>query len=245
MNHLIQHDTISIAWLKAADYLLRVGGSSYNLIVEIKVPLSEHTLVRSGLDTILRSKQDQVIETVASTIFPRALYRQGEERTSFYQRFFSIYPLIRRVPDNRKGTYFGRMVALDHVCGTGIENQLEQIIRKYIRHRQEDHTGVVYELPIYQPGKDANMTMGFPCMSYISFSSEQDRLNLNAYYRNQYFVKKAYGNYLGLSRLLAYVCTESGYKIGRLTCTATHATLESGFTQSLRQLIAQNQSFLQ
>lgn len=83
------------------------------------------------------------------------------------------------------------------------------------------------EMHIYSPGKDKR-PMGFPCLSFISLTLAKRRLNMTAVYRNQYFVQKAYGNYLGLSRLLDFLCQESGCEPGEILCVATHAYLEDG-----------------
>jgi len=238
MTYVVRGETVSAAWLKAIQYLLMVGGSTYNLVVEVQNPLQEVAGVKSRLDSLLKWRGDQVIETVANTIFPKGLYRIGEARTELYQRYFRVYPAIRKISDNKKGTYFGRMVSWNYVNGTTGENQLEQVIQKLTAVEPKEGTNVVFEVPIYHPGNDANMMMGFPCMSYLCFAGKDGTLNLNAYYRNQYFVKKAYGNYLGLSRLLSFVCSQTGYSVGAVTCTATHATLESGFTAGLRRMVA-------
>ena len=70
--------------------------------------------------------------------------------------------------------------------------------------------------------------MGFPCLSHISLTLYKGRLNMTALYRNQHFIRKAYGNYLGLSRLLRFICREVGCEAGALVCVAAHADAELG-----------------
>jgi hypothetical protein len=47
-------------------------------------------------------------------------------------------------------------------------------------------------------------------------------------YRNQYFLARAYGNYLGLGEVLRFLTTESSFAVGELLCVASHAYLEIG-----------------
>ena len=70
--------------------------------------------------------------------------------------------------------------------------------------------------------------MGFPCLSHISVTLFQGRLELTAVYRNQHFITKAYGNYVGLADLQAFIAAEAGCPVGDLLCVATHADAEIG-----------------
>lgn len=65
--------------------------------------------------------------------------------------------------------------------------------------------------------------MSFPCLSHVSFTLDGDTINLAALYRNQYFVTRAYGNYVGLARIGHFIAQEVGLKLGEVLCVATHA----------------------
>lgn len=91
------------------------------------------------------------------------------------------------------------------------------------------------EMNIYSPGKDKRI-MAFPCLSHISLTLEKRHLHMTAVYRNQFFVQKAYGNYLGLSRLLQFLSLESGCEPGEILCVATHAYADGG-KRELRLLV--------
>ena len=87
----------------------------------------------------------------------------------------------------------------------------------------QDNTATIQ---IRQPNKDTRI-VGFPCLSHISLVLDKERrLNMTAIYRNQYFIQKAYGNYLGLCRLLRFVSREVGCETGALVCVAVHADAE-------------------
>jgi len=68
----------------------------------------------------------------------------------------------------------------------------------------------------------------FPCLSHISLTLVRGRLNMTAVYRNQAFITRAYGNYLGLSRLLCFLATETATSPGEIEVVATHADAELG-----------------
>jgi hypothetical protein len=80
-------------------------------------------------------------------------------------------------------------------------------------------------VPVLIAGKDRN-TRGFPCLSHLSFSLLNGVVNLLAVYRSHDFISRAYGNYLGLGRVLQFVAHESGFPAGELTCVSSSATAE-------------------
>lgn len=67
---------------------------------------------------------------------------------------------------------------------------------------------------------------GFPCLVHIDLTVFEGRLSMAAVYRHQFLITKAYGNLLGLSRLLAFLAQQSGYEVGELVVHATMADLE-------------------
>jgi hypothetical protein len=81
------------------------------------------------------------------------------------------------------------------------------------------------DLRMQQPGVDRLM-LGFPCLSHISLTLHDDAIHLTALYRNQGFLRKAYGNYVGLARLARFFATEIGVAVGEIACVASHADAE-------------------
>jgi hypothetical protein len=82
-------------------------------------------------------------------------------------------------------------------------------------------------MPVVVPGRDT-LTMGFPCLSHVSFSLQKGVVHMTALYRNHDFIKRAYGNYVGLGRLLRFVGRQSGWPIGELSCVSASATVLGG-----------------
>ncbi|OLT30694.1 hypothetical protein BJF79_38400 [Actinomadura sp. CNU-125] len=93
--------------------------------------------------------------------------------------------------------------------------------------------------PIYVPGKD-NTPGSFPCMSHCSFQLDAaGKVHALAYYRSQSMVQRAYGNYLGLGRLLDHVVGQAGLETGRLTIVAGQAQIEEPFRRRAGLVAAQ------
>lgn len=250
MATFIQADNISTGWLAALAHLVRFEGNDIHLLVGIRKPGEEDPHVRKVFDEFLDAQHLQPISTVASTIFPQALYqpKAGDTaRSRLYQSYEAIYPLLKRHPANRRGTYFHRLI---HWSGRKDPfNQLEQTIQRLkgqiprrnpLSSTYEMSLGVMEDdggdgleteeaekasLQIAYPGVD-NSQMGFPCLSHISLTYFEKRLHMAAVYRNQFFISKAYGNYVGLSHLLHFICQEIGCEPGELTCLAAHADAE-------------------
>lgn len=73
---------------------------------------------------------------------------------------------------------------------------------------------------------------GGPCLSYVAFQRQDDRVHATANYRSQYLIERAYGNYIGLGRLLRYVAKETNLAVGELTVVTGYAQID----QPLREI---------
>jgi thymidylate synthase len=84
-----------------------------------------------------------------------------------------------------------------------------------------------YEVSIYSPGLDPGY-MSFPCLSHLSFKYDHHGhlIHLAALYRNHAYLSHAYGNFLGLGRLMQFVCRETDTFPGELISISTHADAE-------------------
>ena len=237
MATLIEKANLSEAWLAALATTLEQGGKGTNMLVTIATPTAEIKKVRNQINHLLKQHSHPDVEEVANTIFPEELYlpKLGEKaQAHLYERYLLAWPVLRRQKANQSGTYFHRLIAWPSREGEPI-NQLEYTIAKL---RTPGNFSSTYELgfedpevdhgnlAIYAPERDRKRRMGFPCLSHISFTRTNNRLDMSAMYRNQHLVRKAYGNYLGLSRLQHFVCQEAGLEVGELLCVATHADTE-------------------
>ena len=247
---------ISSAWLNAMKALQDDGGKTLNLIVEVENPLEESQEVRRIFDEFVAALPgDKVpcVTTVANTIFPAALYlpHLGKgSRAHLYEMHRLGRAVGRLLPANRCGSYFDRLVDYPQTDGKTF-NQLECIVER-LRSQLAQHntlssayelgTSAVedfcedphHEMRIQLPGRDRR-TRAFPCLSHISLTLLEGRLNMTAIYRNQHFISRAYGNYVGLGLLLGFISREAGCEPGTLVCVATHADAEIGNAGGLGQ----------
>lgn len=163
-----------------------------------------------------------------------------------------MLPTVQRWAANARGTYFSRLVAFPGPDGP--VNQLDALITRLRRETAKKGSGtgpltacyeagftqpaadgpalvpeqdaVAMAVPVRAPGSD-NSVMGFPCLSHCSFQLDHSaRLHAMAHYRSHLMVERAYGNYLGLGRLLGYIASQAGLTAGELTVTAGYARLD-------------------
>lgn len=250
MSVLIKADTISEAWLSAVEFLLtQPDHRAAHLLLSVAKAPDEVSGVRRCVDKLLPSSAPSTeLERVADTIFPEDLYDSDEEDA--FLKLMERWKLSRgfealTIPN---GNYFDWMV--DYPSPGGGFNQLDHVLIRLrsshaARHRNSNECEIGIseagnELRVQTPGTHRRI-MGFPCLSHISITLCQGRVNLAATYRSQDFVHKAYGNLLGLGRLLRFLASESGYEPGEVLCIATGAILtppKSGGMTLVREVLA-------
>lgn len=220
---------VSLAWLRAFDVVQRSTGHEVcGLVVDIKSDdgtLTESPPVREALDAALREVADgrtgraarpTLVQTVASTIFPKSMWNRDKPRDALYSRYQAVLSTIQRDPRNKDGTYFSRFIEggqLEHVVATRLE--------------EGNHRRSAYQLVVFDPARDHGhwRQKGFPCLHQVSFVPDKrsGTLGMVAYYPMQTVFEKAYGNYLGLWDLGSFVATAWGLRMESLTCFAVVA----------------------
>jgi hypothetical protein len=261
MVTLVSTDSISVAWFNAVRAARAVSGNRlFHLVVTIAEPLTEHAGARREVDTLLRSRNLQTIDTVANTIMPAAWARMFGSHDEVVNRYRARYERITRFPKNSWGTYFGRLVA--YPIGSGRRpapvDQLGPIIKAL---RASRVVAAQYEAAVSTAqeasGNDNDCAPGFggivhhptrgsrgrggPCLSHVSFQRDGDRVHAVASYRSQYLVERAYGNYLGLGRLLKYVADHADLQPGELTVVTGYAQLDQPVSVLDRTLVSVSQ----
>lgn len=250
----ITGDTLSDVWLDAVAYLIDCPkGKAVNVVATFP-GTAEDPAIRAVVDTFLaataaRKPKAAVfeVETVASTLFPDSWYLPGRAehpREHLYRMRARAARVHRRISGESE-TYFDRLVAYPSVTGQPVNQLEEQVERLQGQLRVGAPKSSAYEigvnvdgdLRVHIPGSD-HQYMGFPCLSHISLTLHDDAVHLTALYRNQGFVRKAYGNYVGLARIARFFATELGIGVGEITCVATHADAEIDVATltALRQL---------
>jgi len=122
---------------------------------------------------------------------------------------------------------------------------LKRVIEKMKEQFSEDgnHYKQIYEIDLYDPALDIstydarfdrNKCLQQPCLCHLSFKLEvcgegvPPKIHLTVLYRSHYYVEKALGNFMGLARLLFFVCDQTGFSAGPMTCVSTYAKLDIG-----------------
>ena len=226
----IVETNVSRAWQKAAILANAAPKKEVkNLIVNIEKIAStddfEDDQFRSNLDSALENNGNFTVSTVSNTIFPISLWRPDAPRQVLYERYLNLWPRIIECQQNRRGTYFQRLIGYPRQDEPSF-NQLEHVISAYrsgIRRRSTFQCGIIY------PPTDLNATpfQGFPCMQQVAFHPEGNGgLRVSALYPMHYLWARAYGNYVGLINLGKFVAKEMGLRLETLTCIALVAKLD-------------------
>ncbi|MBN6050748.1 hypothetical protein JYK22_02285, partial [Nonomuraea sp. RK-328] len=252
----IAEQNTSLAWTaacRALDVAANPRRDGFHTVVRIADAAAEDSQVRAHFDRVRDEYGYDPIDTVANTIFPAKLAATCSSPEELARRYRQMYEQLKRLDrQNRGGTYFGRIVAYP-----GERGQIDQlnalIARIRLQASRKGSMTAAYEMdvahpddespeaetwstPVHVAGRD-NRYRGFPCLSHCSFQLDRDRrLHAVALYRSHYMVARAYGNYLGLGRLLAYLAHQTDLQPGTLTVIAGHAQIE-GHVTAIRPVI--------
>ena len=229
-------------------------------------PGIEIASVRRVLDAALLSSGSQSVQTVAETIFPTSLYADpgfdwcpGIDKANatkldaaaeqLYSMYGDILPTLRTCPANSRGTYFGRMVSWPGKEPGGVNQLASRITRLRAVHGHGQRTNNTLDIDLAADALDAQpgglqvyaatdlRPLGFPCLTHIDLTLFEGRLHCLAVYRHQYLIEKAYGNMLGLSWLLAFLCEQTGFQPGELVVHATMADAQRRQFSDASQLV--------
>jgi hypothetical protein len=120
--------------------------------------------------------------------------------------------------------YFERMMMYGRGPCDG--NQLEWILGQYAS--RDGVRRSMFQATTFDPARDhvASAQLGFPCLQHVSFEPTAAGLVTNAFYATQQIFDKAYGNYLGLAQLGAFMAHEMAMPLARLNVMVGVAKLE-------------------
>lgn len=229
--HIIRADGIVEAW-KSAARLLVEQGDRFNLNVHISSPASlNEGEVGAFCHRRVAPEISKSVYDVANTIFPSASAFHGGDLKEFFTHYQKVYERGQRRYRQAWGTYFLRLIAF----GKAKENQLGKAINGLSNWKSKPKAAFVLHLSSTE--LDNPRSLGAPCWQYAQFiRNEDDVLSLSAVYRSHDYFQKALGNFVGLTRLLRFVCERSKMKPGTLTCLSTYASLQ-GEKAKTRQLL--------
>lgn len=205
------------------DALERAGSQSVDTVAETIFPSSLYP--DPGYDWLPGISPDKEAELDAAA-------------DALYVSYVDMLPLLLTASGNSRGTYFARMVTWPGKTAGGVNQLASRVTALRSEHtagRRRNNTididvaadaacdadAVPRGLQVY--AATDNRRRGFPCLTHVDLTLHDGRLNLLAVYRHQYLIDKAYGNMVGLSRLLAFLCQQTGYAPGELVVHATMA----------------------
>jgi len=230
---VIDDSNLTRAW---ARLLLQVLGGAGTEVAPLILSLTgfaengapaEDPAVRQALDRLLQDKERLMVDDVAFTIFPQRLWQMSRgDRARLFSLYRATFPRWQAMnrKANGRGLYFERMVMFGRGPCDG--NQLEWILSQF-----NSRTGVrrsMLQATTFDPARDhvASAQLGFPCLQQVSFEPTAVGLVVNAFYATQQIFDKAYGNYLGLTQLGAFMAREMRLPLARLNVMVGVAKLE-------------------
>ncbi len=230
---MIEGRSVSEAYARLLLHILAGPGNEVTPLVltvdgfDAGYDIPEDTGVRSALDALLTAKGKGNVEDVAFTIFPQRFWKMAKnDRATLFQYYKWAFPFFRKRnrQANGRGLYFERLMM--YGSGPCDGNQLEWILSQF-----ESRPGVrrsMFQATTFDPARDhtASALIGFPCLQHVSFVPSAVGLVVNAFYATQQLFDRAYGNYLGLAQLAAFMAHEMKIPLARLNVTVGVAKLE-------------------
>ena len=234
MSVLIVEGTTALdAWRAGCSLLLDSGGETTNLMTIIAQPCNIQDIWLAQHSPVNFKEGANTARDVANTLFPQRIYKREANRADFYARYLKAHDRAHRLRRGRHtwGTYFERLVRFPP---EGV-NQLERAIEKLSTWRLRNTTGLVFHLS--SPTIDTPRTRGGPCWQFAELLWNADEsLDLVVVYRNHDFFNKVLGNFVGLGRLLRFICDATEKQPGKLVCHSVHSYFDCS-QQQLRTLI--------
>ena len=238
MSKLITSETSAHGWGDAVEHLLNCqGGRDFNLILAIQDPCREIPEATRIIDALARGLGLKSTMENANGIWPSIFARPGRVASAVFadiERY--ALPAIKTAVRNRHDSYVERLVAWRSRDKGSPVPQLQSILERLkneISNKAPKSSS--YEMSVYSPGLDAGYT-SFPCLSHLSikYGHGLGVIHLTALYRNHAYLSHAYGNFVGLGRLMEFVCRETRTRPGELLSISTHADAEIGGGRKVR-----------
>jgi len=247
---LIEADDVSVAWGRTLLHVFNTGKASLSPIVvsisNFSLPLpTEIAAIRQAADAMLVRYGQNTVRVSALTIFPYEMWcRRNKPRCEEFTAFCidRLLPRMKKLDTrNRLGTYFERMMAF---TGTkqGMPHRVNQLlfVINLLKNRTKWPRESALQISCFDPAKDhtGQPVRGFPCLQQVSVAHDgKGRIAVNAYYPSQYIFDRAFGNYLGLCHLGAFIAHETGLTFVRLNCFIGRPDLGTVSKTQVRDLV--------
>jgi thymidylate synthase len=222
--------TTAHAWTDAMEYLIQCeGGKDFNIVIVITDPTKEIREVTKIVDGLAMQFDLKSTMENANAIWPSVFARPTRSAAQVFADIQRIaIPSIKSACRNRHDSYVERLLAWRSNEGGRPVPQLQNVLERLkseVKNRAPKSSS--YEISVYSPGLDAGY-MSFPCLSHLSvkYEHKHKKLHLAAIYRNHTYLSHAYGNFIGLGRLMRFLCAETDTVPGELVSVSTHADAE-------------------
>lgn len=229
MAHIITSNNNLDAWQQACRFLKLNHKSYFNLILEIDNPTD---FIDLEVWIFKRNPKDfgssENILDVINTIFPYKLYERYHfaNRNDFFNSYKDIYLKGKRIKTRQSwGTYFQRLLNYSkHFTDLSAANQLENAIVA-LSGPKTPKNSIVFHLSSSVLDSSNTRLRGAPCWHFgeLLCNSSSNTVDLFAVYRNHDYFNKTLGNLIGLSKLLHFICIESGRNPGKLIIHSANA----------------------
>jgi len=248
---VIESNNLSVAWGRTLLHAAENSKSSLSPVVvsisSFSPPLPDELVtIRDSTDKALVKQGCNPVRVSALTIFPYDMWCRRDKPNCADFSSFCLKRLLPRLKSldarNRLGTYFERMMAFagakqGKACTV---NQLSFVIN-LLRNRTKWPRESALQISCFDPAKDhtGQPVRGFPCLQQVSVAHDGNgRIALNAYYPTQYIFDRAYGNYLGLCQLGAFIAHETQLEFVRLNCFVGKPEIGSVSRKKIKDLLA-------
>lgn len=214
--HSIQGANPSETWLNAVSFIVKDGNRQgelsrelLNLVSVIQNPLE----IRSDVDNLFRKHIGSIwISRGSDCIIP---ITSNPKSVKSWSR-----------------NYWGRLTRYREKV-----DQLGFIVR---RLRDKPHSKqlscVTFDPETdMQPHRPFNPLM--PCMIALDIKFRNKRIYIFSMFRSHDFGRKAYGNFIGLGKLLNVLSHETGYDVGELVCYSVSAHIRAKEFDAIRSLL--------
>ncbi|MFT3966745.1 MAG: hypothetical protein QM690_12780 [Sphingobium sp.] len=235
---LLQGRTIPEVWLKAVQHVDACPRhEDFDVFLHVREPTvleANDRAIYEIVDAFFKKHGAYSIHTVAETIFPLDEYMRGGREAVFETYPPRIKAIHAARDDKNWGTYAYRLLRQKDRDGK-VYNPLKDMVAKIRAHgkyKASFELGMGHPLEedihIYEGATDRRRLYGGPCLSHLSIKVHDDAIRLNATYRSHYYVRRLFGNLVGLGRLQYFLASETGLAIGGLTINSTYAKVDRG-----------------
>lgn len=229
MAALINGTNCLDAWRNVCSHLIaQPTGEDVNIIVEINNPC-DFTNIGTWLSDYnpkdFLSGGDN-LKHVINTIFPYSLKSFFTNRQDFYDKYGTIYS---KSHNKKWGTYFQRLISFGKGIDATHPNQLEKAITS-LQGGSPQRFFITFHLTASNVESNTR-PLGGPCWQFGEVvKNPLGGIDLVVVYRNHDYFNKALGNYIGLAKLLEFICAEASQTPGKIIVHSIHGYSSAGIS---------------